>query len=68
MQLWFLNIQYWKICIKLIYLCKIDISDINECGLDTDDCDQLCVNELGSYHCECYTGYFRDNNLSSCVG
>ena len=49
-------------------ITPIIFSDINECGLATDDCDQLCVNDLGSYHCECYTGYFRDNNLSSCVG
>ena len=51
---------------SFIYVCKIDISDINECA--ADNCDQICVNDLGSYHCECYTGYFRDNNLSSCVG
>ena len=57
-----------KLCSIIIYLNKIDISDINECELTTNDCDQLCVNDLGSYHCECYTGYFRDNNLSSCVG
>ena len=40
--------------------------DIDECVINADDCDQLCVNDLGSYHCECYTGYLRDNN--SCVG
>ena len=57
-----------KLCSIIIYLYKFDISDINECELTTNDCDQLCVNDLGSYHCECYTGYFRDNNLSSCVG
>ena len=42
--------------------------DVDECALNMDDCDQLCVNDLGSYHCECYNGYFRDNNTSSCVG
>ena len=40
--------------------------DINECTLNIDDCDQVCVNDLGSYHCECDTGYFRET--SSCVG
>ena len=42
--------------------------DVNECDLNIDDCDQLCVNDFGSYHCECYSGYFRDNYSSSCVG
>ena len=56
-------------CVHAV-ICLIIIAflDINGCELATDDCDQLCVNDLGSYHCECYTGYFRDNNLSSCVG
>ena len=40
--------------------------DIDECVINADDCDQLCVNDLGSYHCECYTGYLRDKD--SCVG
>ena len=34
--------------------------------MNIDDCDQLCVNDIGSYHCECHTGYIRANN--SCVG
>ena len=50
-------------CTKLL-----TYSDIDECTLNIDDCDQLCVNDNGSYHCECYDGYFRDNNSASCVG
>ena len=42
--------------------------DVDECLLNMHDCDQLCVNDLGSYHCECHTGYYRDDNSSSCVG
>ena len=51
-------------CCKLFLLYAS--LDVNECELNIDDCDQLCVNDLGSYHCECYTGYFRET--SSCVG
>ena len=47
--------------------CK-SLIDIDECALNMDDCDQLCVDDLESYHCECYDGYFRDTNSSSCVG
>ena len=49
-------------------ICPTALIDINECELNIDDCDQLCVNDLGSYHCECYTGYFREDISSSCVG
>ena len=51
-----------------LYMDCIPTSDINECDLNIDDCDQLCVNDWGSYYCECFTGYFRDNNSSSCLG
>ena len=50
-------------CIKLSFLFTLDV---DECTLDIDNYDQLCVNDIGSYHCECYTGYFR--NTSSCIG
>ena len=50
----------------VISLCIYNFTDIDECAVNIDDCDQLCVNDLGSYHCECYTGYFRE--ISSCVG
>ena len=42
--------------------------DVDECTLNIDNCDQMCVNELGSYHCECYSGYFRENNTLPCIG
>jgi len=57
-------------CFTLLYHAYIAIiflfTDVDECGLNIDDCDQMCVTNLVSYHCECYTGYFRENN--SCVG
>ena len=55
--------------VYIIACCNIFLIiflDVNECKMNIDDCDQLCVNDLGSYHCECYTGYFRET--SSCVG
>ena len=57
-------------CYPYNYICTLYkiIVDVNECTLNIDDCDQLCVDDIGSYHCECYTGYFRDNNSAYCVG
>ncbi|XP_064614093.1 fibrillin-2-like [Liolophura sinensis] len=34
-----------------------DCRDIDECSLSTDDCDQNCVNTLGSYRCDCAPGH-----------
>ena len=51
-----------------LYMDCMPTADINECDLNIDDCDQLCVNDLESYYCECYTGYLRDNYSSSCLG
>ena len=42
--------------------------DIDECVLNIDNCDQMCVNELGSYRCECYSGYSRVNDILRCIG
>ena len=31
--------------------------DIDECALEINNCEQLCVNLNGSYSCECSEGY-----------
>ena len=54
-------------CTCIVLNCQLT-ADIDECTPNIDDCDELCVNEIGSYHCECYDGYFRDNNSASCFG
>ena len=40
------------------------VADIDEC--DTNPCDQLCTNTVGSYSCGCYEGYELDNN-NKCI-
>ena len=32
--------------------------DVNECdmGLSNGGCDDICINTIGSYYCECNTG------------
>lgn len=37
------------------------MSDINECE-DPGSCSQICVNEKGTFKCECEDGYLRDPN------
>ena len=42
--------------------------DNNECMLGTHDCDNVaaCQNTIGSFNCQCPTGYFGDGK--TCTG
>ncbi|ELU13257.1 hypothetical protein CAPTEDRAFT_47715, partial [Capitella teleta] len=49
-------------------------TDINECALGTDVCQQNCTNTLGSYECACntpcvegYTGANCDEDIDECA-
>ncbi|XP_052261571.1 mucin-like protein isoform X5 [Dreissena polymorpha] len=50
-------------------LCR----DLNECNdARTHNCDQECINDLGSYHCACNNGYqlkgnFTCSDVDECV-
>ncbi|KAK9840728.1 hypothetical protein WJX81_000565 [Elliptochloris bilobata] len=48
------------------YLCQcpdgwrgdgVDCQDIDECAEGTASCDQICINEPGSYSCKCREGF-----------
>ena len=32
------------------------VTDHNECDQGTDDCEQICINHVGSYSCSCGVG------------
>ena len=56
---------------KSMNLCsKLHLSyphvDINECSADSSLCDQICENTVGSYSCNCYTGFMLTG--SQCQG
>ena len=44
------------------------VADINECSSNNGGCQQICVNEIGSFHCECTTGYMPVGDGSICQG
>ena len=44
------------------------LTDINECTEDTDDCGHECYNTVGSYLCDCPTGYKLDIEGLNCIG
>ncbi len=36
--------------------------DNNECLVTSDLCDQICVNQRGTYQCQCGEGYIAVDN------
>ena len=45
------------------------MSDINECANDfLNGCNQICTNTIGSFLCECNSGYELGDDLMTCSG
>ena len=42
--------------------------EINECSLNTDDCQQECININGGFRCDCFDGYTLNSDLKTCAG
>ena len=49
-------------------MLDLAISDINECQSNNGNCDQMCVNTIGSYMCNCSEGYLLSEDLTTCDG
>ena len=44
-------------------------ADIDECAnSELQSCRQVCVNDVGSFHCECFPGYSLKDDQISCRG
>ncbi len=37
-------------------MCTL-LTDVDECLEGSSDCEQICTNTMGNYHCSCYPGY-----------
>ena len=53
---------------NVMYYHCIVISDINECNTGEHLCEQVCVNNIGSYSCDCFIGFSLDSNAINCSG
>lgn len=40
----------------------------DECAMGVDGCDQYCVNTVGGYFCDCYSGYVLKSDRKTCSG
>ena len=36
--------------------------------MDTDGCDQICTNDVGSFNCSCMNGYVLNADGRTCDG
>lgn len=43
-------------------------SDVDECELNTDGCDNMCTNTVGSFECSCRSGFQLSPNGRTCLG
>ena len=43
-------------------------TDIDECESARGGCGQLCNNTIGSFFCDCMSGYSLDEDQSNCSG
>ena len=41
--------------------------DVNECKVNNGECEDICVNERGTYHCECKKGFELTADKKTCV-
>ena len=56
------------VCLNQKLVRTVPTIDINECGANMTDCDQVCVNTNGSYHCDCNNGYTLSEDNTTCEG
>lgn len=60
------GINTYKLTYHKCFMCVY--TDIDECAIDIDPCEQMCNNNYGSYSCSCYTGYYLEDNGLNCTG
>ena len=43
-------------------------ADVDECAINNGGCDHYCNNTMGSFECNCMTGFSLAVDGSSCTG
>ena len=49
-------------------LSSLNDSDVDECALNQNVCEQQCINKEGGYECTCWPGFMYDTTSGKCVG
>lgn len=62
--------MYWYVQCNLVVVYTVQnvfLTDIDECQIFPDLCDQYCINTDGSYICDCKIGYELSENGRDCI-
>ncbi|KAK2120962.1 hypothetical protein P7K49_002348 [Saguinus oedipus] len=54
-------------CFQLSSPCFPLLTDVDECQDNNGGCQQICVNTMGSYECQCHSGFFLSDNQHTCI-
>ena len=54
--------------LTIFYIIHVTFVDIDECVEGVNKCEQKCINTIGSYYCDCITGYRLRTNQRKCKG
>lgn len=41
--------------------------DVDECELNVDECEQICIDTVGSYDCDCLSNYTLHSDGLRCI-
>ena len=50
------------------YFLIVHILEFDECARDDHGCEHLCINQLGTYECQCKIGYELHSDGKRCEG
>ena len=70
MYKYFRCINYYSLLLynlPVLYITS-HLTDINECSDSNGGCDDDCINTIGSFYCECDSGYTLQTNGKTCNG
>ena len=49
----------------MLYMYTVDI---NECSEGLSSCNQICINTVEGYNCDCYFGFALSSDNHTCQG
>ena len=58
----------WEDILFLIFPTFLFLPDLDECESGDEMCDDICINTIGSYRCECNEGRSLDEDRRGCSG